>query len=115
MISPHLLKLTAAYSYRTYGGCMEGAPSPAVMIESAKQQSKELWGGRATFIIEPKLKGKLLPTWTHMVMATGPVLGSAEEMDGSELCVIWWSELSPSVDRVLDAVDWEKHARNFGY
>jgi hypothetical protein len=113
MISPHLLHLDASYSYRTYLGCLEGAPSRKQVIEKAKREAKDLWGERATFVIEPKESGKHMPTWTHMVWATGPAKDN--ENHGSELVVIWWSEMSPDTNRVLDAVDWEKHAKDFQY
>lgn len=111
MVSPHLLSLDASYSYRTYAGSLEGAPSVTVMIESAKQWAEKLWGKRTTLIIDPTIKGRYLPRWTHMVWAKGPEKDS--ENDGSELIVVWWSELSPDTDRVLQAVDWEKHATDF--
>jgi len=113
MISPHLLTIDASYSYRTYIGCLEGAPSPSVMIASIKQKAESLWGKRATFIIDPPIKDGHLPTWTHLVYASGPPL--SEDAHGSELCIIWWSELTPSEDRVLQAIDWEKHAQDFQY
>lgn len=112
MISPHLLHINASYSYRTYGGCLEGAPSRAQMIEKAKREATDLWGTRATFIIDPPNQ-KHLPGWTHMVWANGPE--KDPENHGSELVVIWWSEFEPDTKRVLDAVDWEKHAEDFQY
>lgn len=48
-----------------------------------------------------------------MVSAIGPSL--SEESDGSELVIIWYSELPPDTDRVLQAVDWKKHAQDFEY
>lgn len=112
MISPHLLHIDASYSQRTYLGSLEGPPPAQVMIEHAKKQAKEMWGERATFVIEPP-KGKLLPRWVHMVWATGPA--NNEGYDGSELVVIWWSEITPDTNRVLDAVDWEKNAKDFQF
>ncbi len=113
MISPHLISIDASYSQRTYLGSLEGVPTSSVMIESAKKQAKKMWGERATFVIEPTVKGKHLPRWVHMVWATGPE--KDPENHGSELVVIWWSEMSPDTNRVLDAVDWEKHAKDFQY
>jgi hypothetical protein len=112
VISPHLLRLDSSYSYRTYGGSLEGLPSRASMIEKAKREAQELWGERATFVIDPK-EGRKLPEWTHMVWASGPAKDA--EMDGSELVVIWWSEMSPDTNRVLDAVDWQNLAKDFQY
>lgn len=113
MVSPHLLSIDASYSYHTYLGCLEGAPPAQHCIDHAKKKAKELWGERATFVIEPTVKGKMLPTWTHMVWAHGPEKNP--ENHGSELVIIWWSEMSPDTDRVLQAVDWEKHAKDFQY
>ena len=114
MISPHLLNIDASYSYRTYSGSLEGAsPSVTVMIESAKQEAEKLWGTRTTLVINPGVKGSRLPSWTHMIEAHGPPKN--EDMHGSELIIIWWSEMQPDTDRVLQAVDWEKHASDFQY
>jgi hypothetical protein len=82
------------------------------MIEKAKQQAKELWGNRATLVIEPTIKGKMLPTWNHMVWATGPALKNG---DGSELVIIWWGELGTDSERVLQSVDWEKNAKDWEF
>lgn len=111
MISPHLLRLDSSYSYRTYGGAYESPPSRGQVIDKAKREAQELWGERATFVIEPK-EGKRMPAWTHMVWANGPAQ-NAEKNDGSELVIIWWSEMQPDTDRVLTAVDWEKHATDY--
>jgi hypothetical protein len=113
MISPHLLMIDASYSYRTYGGCLEGAPSVAVMMTAAKNRAEELWGKRASLVIDPTIKGKMLPPWTHMIWAHGPE--KDPDNHGSELVIIWWSEMQPDTDRVLQAVDWEKHASDFQY
>lgn len=113
MISPHLLHIDASYSQRTYLGSLEGAPPTQVMIDHAKKQAKDMWGERATFVIDPPIKDKHLPGWVHMVWATGPE--KDPENHGSELVVIWWSEMTPDTNRVLDAVDWEKYAKDFQY
>lgn len=62
MISPHLLTINASYSYRTYSGCLEGVPSPAVMIAAAKDQSENLFGKRPILVINSPVKNKLLPS-----------------------------------------------------
>lgn len=111
MISPHLLSIDASYSYRTYMGCLESTPAAAIMIVSAKNKVEKLWGKRTTFVIDPPIKDKQLPTWTHIIWATGPAM--SEDAHGSELIVVWFSELSPDTDRVLQAIDWEKHAKDF--
>jgi hypothetical protein len=110
-VSPHLLTIDASYVYRSYAGCYEGAPSAAVMVESAKQKAQEMWGSRPTLVLEPQLKGKMVPKYTYMVWINGPAL--TEDGDGSELVVIWWSEMTPDTDRVFKAIDWEKHAKDF--
>lgn len=120
MISPHLLSIDASHSQRTYLACMEGVPSANQMIESAKKLAVNMWGERATLVIDPTVKGKMLPTWCHMIWATGPIIQPADETvsddsHGSELVVIWWSEFEPDTKRVLDAVDWEKNAKGFYY
>lgn len=113
MISPHLLHIDASYSSKTYLGSLEGVPSANKMIQSYKDKAKELWGERATLVLDPPIKGKMLPTWVHMIWATGPALN--DEDHGTELVVIWWSEFAPETKRVLDAIDWEKHAKGFQY
>lgn len=111
MISPHLLHIDASYSSRTYIGCLEGAPSVNQMIDHYKDKAKKLWGERATLVMDPPVKGKMLPTWVHMIWASGPSIN--DEDDGTELVVIWWSEFAPETSRVLDAIDWEKNAKGF--
>ena len=112
MINPDHLHLDSAYTTRTYSGCYEGVPSVSVMIEKAKQQAKELWGDRKTLVIEPTIKNKMLPTWSHMVWVTGPALKNG---DGSELVIIWWAEPEPDGDRTWKDVDWEKNARDWEF
>lgn len=122
MISPHLLYIDASYSQTTYLGCLEGPTPIKDVIEHAKEKANDLWGSRTVLVIEPttksvatgrKSKMDILPKWQHMIWAHGPAKN--EEMDGSELVIIWWSEMSPDTDRVLQAVDWEKHAKDFQY
>jgi hypothetical protein len=113
LISPHLLRIESSYSYRTYCGCLEGAPSVAIMMGAAKYKAKELYGDGPLLVIDPTIKDKHLPTWTHIIFARGPA--KDEENDGSHLCVCWWSEFEPDTKRVLDAVDWHKHAKDFQY
>lgn len=105
--------LDASYSYRTYAGCLEGKPSTKSLIEEARRHAIELWGKRPTLLIEPIAKSGRLPRWTHMVWATGPA--KDDKMHGSELVVIWHSELEPETIRVLDVVDWNRHAEDFEY
>jgi hypothetical protein len=112
MISPHLLRLEASYSYTTYGGCYEGPPSPKSCIEQARQQAEKLWGKhRPVLVIEPTVKSKMLSKWTHLVSGLGPAMD--DDNDGSHLIVIWWSEMSPDTNRVLASVDWESHAKDY--
>jgi hypothetical protein len=114
MISPHLLSITHSYSYRTYDGVLEGRPSVALMIRSTREQAIRLWGQHIpSFVIEPATKNNILPGWTHMICATGPA--KSEEMHGSHLIIIWFSEFTPDTNRVLSMVDWEKHAEDFEY
>jgi len=111
MISPHLLRIDASYSYRTYFGCLEGISSVQHCIEMAKKEVKKLWGDLPILVLDPTVKNKLLPRWTHLVWASGPEL--TENMDGSQLVICWWSELVPDTERVLNIIDWEKHAKDF--
>jgi len=111
MISPHLLMIDASYSSRTYIGCLEGVPSANKMIEKYKEKAQKLWGERATLLMDPPIKNKMLPKWCHMIWATGPSL--SDDDDGSELVIIWFSEFEPDTKRVLDAIDWEKNAKGF--
>ena len=111
MVSPHLLRIDASYSTRSYAGVLEGLPAANTMISSAKEQAEELWGKRATLVMDPPIKNKRVPTWTHMIWASGPALN--DEDHGTELVIIWWSEFEPDTKRVLDAIDWEKNAKGF--
>ena len=113
MINPNDIQIDSSYSYKTYGGSLEGSPSPKSRIESARQNAEDLWGVRPTYLIEPGIKNGRVPVWTHMIWAQGPSLN--EEMHGSELVVIWFSEMSPDTDRVLSVIDWTKHAKDFEY
>lgn len=113
MVSPHLLHIDASYSSRTYIGVLEGLPSANKIIEKYKEQAKELWGERATLVMDPPIKNKRLPSWVHMIWATGPAID--DEDHGTELVIIWFSEFEPDTKRVLDAIDWEKNAKGFQY
>lgn len=95
MISPHLLKVVESFS--TNGDTDR---------EHAEDIARTLWiGDRSVFFIETKNKE---PKWCHMVLARGPALNEGAEY--SELVIIWWSEMGPDTERVLSAIDWEKHA-----
>lgn len=103
MISPHLLKVVESFS--------AGLKS----LKMAQEVANQLWGERPTFVIESQGKK---PTWCHMIMARGPAMQPesetvSDDSIGSELVVIWWSEIEPETSRVLSAVDWDKHARNY--
>lgn len=125
MISPHLLYTDASYSQATYLGCLEGPTPSDDVIQQAKDKAQELWGVDVPILtIQPTLKTvqltvrksrllALMPKWQHMILAHGPAM--KEDQDGSALIIIWWSEMSPDTDRVLQAVDWEKHAKDFQY
>lgn len=102
-----------SYTYRTYAGVMEGLPSAKSVIEQAERTAIELWSKRPTLVIQPTIKSGRLPTWTHLVWASGPT--DNKEADGSELVIIWWSEIGPDTERVLAAVEWNKHAKDFSY
>ena len=98
-ISPHLLRIDASYSYRV----------SAVDEFVAQDQAQNLWGeGSPIYVIQPS-KSKI--SWCHIVCATGPALSEGDA--GSELVIIWWSNLTPDTERVLVAIDWEKHAKGF--
>jgi hypothetical protein len=101
MISPHLLKVVESYS-----------TSLDKSIGMAQAIANSMWGDRAAFTIEPKTKKS---KWCHMILARGPVLDTEldDDPEGSELIIIWWSEMEPDTSRVLTAVDWEKHAQNY--
>lgn len=113
MIDPNNLRLDASYSYRTYAGCLEGCPTAKACLKKARAEAANLWGERATLLIEPTVKGDRLPSWAHIVWAIGPAL--SETGDGSELVVIWFSEFSPDTMRVLQSINWEKNAKDFQY
>lgn len=102
MISPHLLKVVESHS-----------TSFQKSVAMAQAEANSMWGDRPVFTIEPKDWKK--SKWCHMILAHGPILDSDLDDDpkGSELIVIWWSEMEPDTSRVLSAVDWEKHAKNY--
>jgi len=100
MISPHLLKVIESFST-----CDSGYNK-----STATLAAKQLWADNNTpiFFLDPQKKN---PTWCHMVLARGPVLGD-DDAEYSELIIIWWSEMTPDTSRVLSIVDWEHHAKN---
>lgn len=102
MVSPHLLKVRESFStsHRDYQYASIAKLAPHNLLG---------WEDTPIYIIESKSKE---PKWCHMVLALGPVLGD-EEATGSELVIIWWSEMGPDTERVLSAIDWEKHAKNY--
>jgi hypothetical protein len=106
-------QIDASYSYRTYGGVLEGIPSPKQMIAKAEQEAKDLWGERKTLVLEPTVKGGRLATWTHMVWFSSSEPVQDDQAHGSELCIIWWSEFAPDTDRVLQAIDWRTNAQDY--
>jgi hypothetical protein len=111
MINPNDIQIDYSYSYRTYADSLEGRPTPKNRIAKAKREAEELWGVRPTYMIEPGAKTGTLPTWTHMIWASGPAL--TEEGHGSALVIIWFSEFEPDTSRVLQALDWTKYAKDF--
>jgi hypothetical protein len=96
MISPHLLKVVESYS-----------TSLDKSIGMAQTIAHSMWSDRPAYTIEPKSKKS---KWCHMIMAQGPAINEGSKR--SELIVIWWSEMGPDTERVLSAIDWEKHAKD---
>lgn len=113
MIDTNQLRIDASYSYRTYAGCLEGCPTAKSCIKKARGEAVSLWGERATLLIDPTIKSDRLPPWVHMVWISGPPL--SDQGDGSELVIIWFSELKPETDRVVHSINWEKNAKDFQY
>jgi hypothetical protein len=113
MINPNEIQIDYSYSYRTYAGVLDGGFGPKALIAKARIKAEDLWGPRPTLLIDPGIKTSRFPEWTHMVWASGPAL--TEENDGSTLVIIWFSEMSPDTDRVLQAVEWAKYAEDFRY
>jgi hypothetical protein len=99
MVSPHLLKVVESFS-TSIGFNQQDALSIARHVFNHPDVP-------VFFFDEPKKKA----TWCHMVYGQGPKLKD-EEADASELIVIWWSEMSPDTSRVLNIVDWERHAKD---
>ena len=96
MISPHLLKVVASHS-----------TSEVYYEEQARIHAHIEWEGVPQLMLKYKKEpGK----WCHLVYAQGP--GLTEDSQYSELVIIWWSEMGPDTERVLSAIDWEKHAKN---
>jgi hypothetical protein len=121
-----VINVEASYSYLTLGGkCFEGAivygaslnhnPTAAEVILHAKDQIFNLWGlpnEDDALVLNANFDDKHIPKWTHMIWATGPVTEDSDD-DGTELFIIWFSEMSPDTDRVLDAIDWNKNAKGY--
>jgi hypothetical protein len=110
-------RIEASHSIRTYPHWMnhvltEPLSARELMLE-APAVAENLWRQMPTLVIDPTIKAGKLPTWTHMVYAIGPT--DTDGKHGTELCIIWWSEFSPDSERVLDAIDWDKHAQDFTY
>jgi len=98
-MSPHLLKVKAAYSSSFQLDFSE---------ESVRNKAYELWGQRPIHILaRDNMKDA---TWCHMIVANGPPLKGGKY---SELVIIWWSKLEPDTNRVLSIVDWEKYSEDF--
>lgn len=102
MVSPHLLHVVESYSTSLYT-----KKNQADVIVNNRYGDD-----RPRFIIESTNKK---PKWLHIVLAQGPILETDLDDDpkGSELVIVWWSEMEPDTSRVLSAVDWEKHAKNY--
>jgi hypothetical protein len=100
MISPHLLKVVESFS----------TSQPDYQIAKIAKMIPSMvgWEDKPIFVIETKNKN---PKWCHTVLAKGPALNDTDQ--GTELVIIWWSEFEPDTKRVLDAIDWEKHAKGF--
>jgi hypothetical protein len=97
MISPHLLKIQESFS-----------TSIRINKQTAEEMAKNFWNDKPTLVIPNNKKNS---SWTHMVLASGPA--TTETSKGTELVVIWWSEFEPYTARVLSAIDWEKHAKDY--
>ena len=113
MINPQLLKVVSSYCYLSYQRHNDTV-SAAIKINAASETSRSLWGDKPIFVIQPKITNNKVPKYTYLVYAQGPSL-SEESTVGSELIIIWWSELSPDTDRVLSAINWEKYAKEIKY
>lgn len=100
MISPHLLKVMESFS----------SNHPDYQDDSMATAIADLlgWDGRPIYVIPTDNKK---PKWCHAILAIGPAL--TEEGSGSELVIIWHSEMEPDTSRVLSAVDWEKYAEDY--
>lgn len=104
MISPHLLKVIDSFSTSRVA---KADPKPA------REMAELLWGadnGLDTPILFLESRAKKVPSWCHMILASGP--GLSEFAEKSELIIVWWSEFEPDTSRVLTAIDWEKNAKD---
>jgi hypothetical protein len=113
------------YSYKTYAGSLEGSATSTVIYNSIRRRAEQLWDMRATHIVEPTLKQikgsirdyEVFPQWTHMAWVNGPPISKSEGVDGSSLVIVWFSEEScfNGYDDVVNGVDWNKHAEDYGW
>lgn len=110
-------RIDSVYITRTYGGCLQGIPTYEDRVDSAKNKSKNLWGKRPIFIIEPDLKEKMLPLWVHIAYISNDAI--SKEAHGSELVVVWWDDsMDGSPDNIysmVNRVDWNQYAEDFWY
>lgn len=122
--------------YKTYSGCYEGAPPTDKMLEIVKNRVTRHWGDRAIHIVNPEARwhspfeeqykevyakhGKsypandMLPSWTHCAWCNGPAKDPDD--DGTELVIVWFSD-EPGINLadVINKVDWDTHAKGFGF
>jgi len=113
----------------TYGGIIEGAPTPqrdAQRLEGWVATIRSQWGERATHVVEPE---RVEIQHGPRVIARMPAICCAAWLNSnpvrdlgaaSELVLIWWTEtldlpIGRQVELALTTVDWEKVARDFDY
>jgi hypothetical protein len=112
------------FSYKTYGGSLEGLPPLQVMLDLVNRRIEKSWGqDRPTHIIPYVVATTIgfrgetkerLPTWCHCYWFNSytPIKDPSEH--GSHLIVVYFSEQSSvDPDEVLKLVDWNKYAEDF--
>jgi hypothetical protein len=124
-----LVTLTDVAFQETYGGVIEGAPSPerdAVLRRWFLAGLEHRWGQRATCVVEPEVvevqhPGGLIRRMPAVSCAawlkSDPVRDAGA---ASELVLVWWTEsldlpVGQAVELAFVGVEWERVAQDFDY
>ena len=123
------ITLTDVTFRETYGGVIEGAPSPerdANFRRGFLAGLEQRWGHRATHVVEPEVVEIQHPLG---VIRRMPAVSCAAWLNSdpvsragaaSELVLVWWTEslnlpVGQAVELALVGVEWEQVAKDFDY